>query len=212
MSLATHTEVMSERYEELRARLVPFVARRVPHADVDDVVQEVFVRLSRHRAQLVHEERYDAWMWAIARNAVEDRHRDRARHPLAHVEGETEPGAHPPIDATHHEQHVEAIQEALASLVAPLIAMLPSPYREALTLVELEGLTQLAAAEMLEVPLSTMKARVQRGRVKLRALFDGFCEISVDARGRVVSCEPRAMPCAQPTSCECGADPNVRNA
>ena len=205
------TAALSDRYEELRARLVPFVARRVPHSDVDDVVQEVFVRLSKHRDQLVHAERYDAWMWSIARNAVQDRHRDRARHPHAYVEGEAERDAHPPVDTAHHEHHVEAIHEALTSLVAPLIAMLPSPYREALTLVELEGLTQHAAAEILDVPLSTMKARVQRGRVKLRALFDGFCEMSVDARGRVVSCEPRAMPCVQPNSqpCECGPVPHV---
>lgn len=191
-----NAEAMNARYEELRARLVPFVARRVPHADVDDVVQEVFVRLSKHRDQLVHEERYDAWMWAIARNAVEDRHRDRARHPLASNEAERpESEGDAPIDARLHEQHVEALQERLSSLIAPFIAMLPSPYREALTLVELEGLTQQAAAEMLGIPLSTMKARVQRGRVKLRALFEACCEIGVDARGRVVSCEPRLQPC-----------------
>lgn len=191
-----NAEAMNARYEELRARLVPFVARRVPHADVDDVVQEVFVRLSKHRDQLVHEERYDAWMWAIARNAVEDRHRDRARHPLAPSEAERpESEGDLPIDARLQDQHVEALQERLSSLIAPFIAMLPSPYREALTLVELEGLTQQAAAEMLGVPLSTMKARVQRGRVKLRALFEACCEIGVDARGRVVSCEPRLQPC-----------------
>jgi RNA polymerase sigma-70 factor (ECF subfamily) len=37
-----------------------------------------------------------------------------------------------------------------------------------------------------------MKSRVQRGREKLREMFDECCEISVDCRGRVVGCEPRA--------------------
>ncbi len=201
-----HNGTLDERYEELRARLVPFVARRVPEADIDDVVQEVFVRLSKHREQLLHAERYDAWMWSIARNAVNDRHRDRLRHPLATADRGEECEGDLPIDAHHQEHQVAQIQETLSSLIAPFIAMLPSPYREALTLVELEGLTQQAAAEMLDVPLSTMKARVQRGRLKLRALFEACCAIGVDARGRVVSCEPRISPC------ECGPVPHVRNA
>lgn len=201
-----HSDALGERYEALRARLVPFVARRVPEADVDDVVQEIFVRLSKHRAQLLHAERYDAWMWSIARNAVNDRHRDRLRHPLATADQGEECEGDLPIDAHHQEHQVAQIQETLSSLIAPFIAMLPSPYREALTLVELEGLTQQAAAEMLDVPLSTMKARVQRGRVKLRALFEACCAIGVDARGRVVSCEPRTSPC------ECGPVSHVRNA
>lgn len=201
------SEALQERYEALRARLVPYVARRVPNEDVDDVVQEVFVRLSRHREQLLHATNYDAWMWAIARNAVQDRHRQRARHPRSAGEvGADEESAEPAIDSRLDEHHQDDLQERLASLIAPFIAMLPSPYREALTLVELEGLTQQAAAELRGIPLSTMKTHVQRGRAKLRTLFEACCEIGVDARGRVVSCEPRQAPC------ECRSAEGVRSA
>ncbi|MFO0634577.1 MAG: TauD/TfdA family dioxygenase [Nannocystaceae bacterium] len=70
--------------------------------------------------------------------------------------------------------------------------MLPSPYREALTLTELEGLTQREAAQMLGVSLSGMKSRVQRGRVQLRRALEGCCDIAVDARGRVIAYTPRS--------------------
>jgi RNA polymerase sigma-70 factor, ECF subfamily len=66
--------------------------------------------------------------------------------------------------------------------VVPFIAMLPSPYREALTLTELEGLTQKQAAGMLDVSLTGMKSRVQRGRARLRRLLDDCREIALDAR------------------------------
>ena len=69
--------------------------------------------------------------------------------------------------------------------------MLPSPYREALTLTELEGMTQKEAAAMLGTTLSGMKSRVQRGRVYLRKALEDCCHIALDARGRVVTCEPR---------------------
>lgn len=70
------------------------------------------------------------------------------------------------------------------------VVLLPSPYREALTLTELEGLTQKEAAEMIGISLSGMKSRVQRGRERLRTLFDECCEIGVDARGRAIACDP----------------------
>jgi RNA polymerase sigma-70 factor (ECF subfamily) len=99
------------------------------------------------------------------------------------------------------------VEQELATHVAPFVASLPSPYRAALTLTELEGLTQKEAAEMLGVPLSTMKSRVQRGRERLREIFDACCEISLDARGSVVECEPRPD---RPVACHCFGSEKVK--
>ena len=85
--------------------------------------------------------------------------------------------------------------------VAPFIALLPSPYREALTLTELEGITQREAAAMVGISVSGMKSRVQRGRRELRALFEACCNIALDGRGRIISCEPR--PDGQLPGCAC---------
>jgi RNA polymerase sigma-70 factor, ECF subfamily len=68
---------------------------------------------------------------------------------------------------------------------------LPSPYKEALTLTELQGVTQLAAAKLLGLSTSGMKSRVQRGREKLRELLESNCNIALDVRGGVIACEPR---------------------
>jgi RNA polymerase sigma-70 factor, ECF subfamily len=84
-----------------------------------------------------------------------------------------------------------AAERELAGYVAPFVAMLPSPYREALMLTELEGLTQKQAADMIGISLSGMKSRVQRGRQQLRKALEDCCHIALDARGRVVSYEPR---------------------
>ncbi len=77
------------------------------------------------------------------------------------------------------------------------VAQLPSPYREAITLVELEGKTAKEAAEMVGISVSGMKSRVQRGRAQLRELFDRCCESAVDARGKPTDFTPRP-------NCGCG--------
>jgi RNA polymerase sigma-70 factor (ECF subfamily) len=56
---------------------------------------------------------------------------------------------------------------------------------------ELEGLPHKDEALLLGISLSGLKSRVQRGRQKMRAMFEACCEISLDCRGRVVECTPR---------------------
>jgi len=175
-------------WRELELRLRPYVARRLRGAaDVDDVVQEVFVRLQRGLLGLRDGERFGGWVYRIAEHAVADHLRGRARHPLANADSNdvietAELGA---VDPT--------LEADLAECVALFVSRLSSPYREAVTLTDLQGLTQKDAAEMLGVSLSGMKSRVQRGREHIRRMFDECCEISLDARGHVLDCTPRSL-------------------
>ena len=170
---------------EVVARIRPFVAKRVPTSDIDDVVQEVFLRMQRGLKTLREEDRFGPWVYQVARSAIVDHHRARAKHPIAEEECDR-------ADSGADDGDANADTEALlAEYVAPFVAMLPSPYREALTLTELEGVSQREAAAMLGISVSGMKSRVQRGREKLRALFDACCNIALDARGRVIDCVPR---------------------
>jgi RNA polymerase sigma-70 factor, ECF subfamily len=178
-------------HRELEERLRPFVARRVPKSEVDDVLQDVFLRAQRALADLRDEERFGAWMYRVARSAIADSHRQRARHPLLEGEDTEQP-------VTSESNAPTSLEAELAAYLVPLISRLPSPYREALTLTELEGLTQQAAADALGLSLSGAKSRVQRGREKLRTLLDECCQIGVDKRGRVIDCEPRRQ-----SSCRC---------
>jgi RNA polymerase sigma-70 factor, ECF subfamily len=178
-------------HRELEERLRPFVARRVPRSDVDDVLQDVFLRAQRALVDLRAEERFGAWMYRVARSAIAENHRQRSRHPAVDVEGAEAPAALEGSGPT-------PLETEIAAYLMPLITRLPSPYREALTLVELNGLTQHAAADAMGLSLSGAKSRVQRGREKLRALLDECCSIGLDARGRVIDCEPR-----DPAGCRC---------
>lgn len=164
--------------------LRPFVARRVPAGDVDDVLQDVFLRVQRGLPSLRNEERLVPWLYQVARSAVQESGRQRARHPLATYEADELPLAEP--------ERSVASETGLAAFAADAVARLPSPYREALTLTDLQGMTQLAASKLLGISPSGMKSRVQRGRDKLRQLVEASCEVALDARGGVIACEPKA--------------------
>jgi RNA polymerase sigma-70 factor, ECF subfamily len=174
-------------WQDVASRLRPFIASRVSSTDIDDVLQDVFIRMQRGLPGLRDEERFTSWLFQIARNSVADHQRSRARHPLTDTAREDET----PVETSEDDRDAS---RTLSACVSVFVARLPSPYREAVTLVELEGLTAREAAEMVGISVSGMKSRVQRGRAQLRQMFDECCEIALDARGKVTDFTPRVQP------------------
>ena len=161
----------------------PFVERRVAAPDVDDVVQEILQRVHGGADVLDDDTRFVAWLHRVARNVIVDHHRRTGRRAAKHEDF-----------AAQWRDEADEQEDAVASLsrfVRAFVEMLPTPYREALQLTEIEGLTMREAAEREAVSISGMKSRVQRGRRLLRELFEACCEIALDARGRVIEYTPR---------------------
>lgn len=175
-----------DSWQVLAQRLRAFIGRRLPQQDVDDVLQDVLLKLHQNVRHLNDDSRFGPWVYSIARNAVIDRLRRKS--PVA-------------IDADAVDDLPVAIEpeddQPLTGCVSPFVARLPEAYRHAITLVELEGLTQAEAARMVGVSLSGMKSRVQRGRRLMRAMFEECCHLTIDARGRVFEADRRAS-----SSCE----------
>lgn len=174
-------------WRDAESRLRPFLARRVAPAEVDDVLQDVFVRMQRGLAAVRDDERFAAWLFQVARSAIADHGRARARHPLPASDTPPEPVAEPEDDDRDSAR-------SLSGCVAMFVARLASPYREAVTLVELEGLTIREAATLTGTSLAAMKSRVQRGRAQLRVLFEACCVIALDVRNKVTDYTPRRCP------------------
>ena len=66
-------------WSELHERLRAFVARRVPdRVVVDDLAQEIMLRLYTQMGRLRDRDRLDAWAYQVARNVIADYWRDRA--------------------------------------------------------------------------------------------------------------------------------------
>jgi RNA polymerase sigma-70 factor (ECF subfamily) len=157
-----------------------FLARRVPPGvEAEDLLQDVFVRVVRHLGTLRATDRPEAWLFQIARNALRDTLRARQRR-----DGRTDPLE---IDLPA-EPDMAAVRQAEAELAPCLTAMigrLAEPYRTAIDLTSVRGLTQADAARYAGISVSGMKSRVQRGRERLRQMLVACCQIDVDVRGGV---------------------------
>jgi RNA polymerase sigma-70 factor (ECF subfamily) len=201
-------------WSEFGQRLRAFIARRVDSdADADDILQEVFLRIHRYAGSLNRRERLVSWLFQITRNAIADYYRApvRRRELLAGVPHDLERG--PESSWSWVEERDEASEDAareLAACLRPMVARLPQRYREAVTMVDLEGMPQKEAAIRAGLTLSGMKSRVQRGRRGLEQLLHDCCQIEVDATGRVMDYQLRGAACG---SCAdgCGTDGSARS-
>ena len=174
-------------WRQLEGVLHNFFRARVDDAALrEDLVQEVLLRVHARHDQLREHDRLEAWMVRIARNVWID-HLRRARPSEALPEQLAEPEPDPGED--------DRASRVLGAYLRARIAELPPRYREVLELTELQGLSQREAAARLELPYSTLKSRVQRGRDLLHAELLRCCAVQLDARGRVSDFEPRDCTC-----------------
>lgn len=160
-------------WSELHAGVRAFVGRRIndPHA-ADDLTQDVMLKVQARLAEAASgaDEKLDAWVFRVARNAVVDHYRTR-RAGNAPIDDEE-------LAAAEHE--ADPVAE-LSQCVRRMIGHLPPEYAEALRLADLEGLSQQEVAERAGLSLSGAKSRIQRARQKLAAMFLDCCTIE---RGR----------------------------
>jgi RNA polymerase sigma-70 factor, ECF subfamily len=174
-------------WQAYRTSLYHFVRTHVTEpADAEDIVQDVLVKAYTALATLKDDTKLRPWLYQIARNAIIDFYRQHK--PLAALSD-----ALPALPATVDDPNEAEFVQCLT----PLIDQLPPAYRQAIILVELQGLTQQAMANTQGLSLSGAKSRVQRGRKLLKALFLQYCQVELDRRGGIIDCQtqPKAAQC-----------------
>jgi RNA polymerase sigma-70 factor (ECF subfamily) len=184
-------------WREFHDELLGFIARRVrTREDAEDILQEVMLRIHRSSGDLEHADRVTGWIYRIASNAIIDHYRRPARREFLSGDRVEVPE---PVDTESlpvaDESSTPELRGELARCLRPLIERLPVSFREALVLTEFDGVTQAEAAARLGLSVSGMKARVQRGRSRLKGALLDCCHVELDRRGGVTSYNSRSGSC-----------------
>ncbi|MBX6388798.1 MAG: RNA polymerase sigma factor SigM [Frankia sp.] len=140
------------------------VAFRLLHdpEEAADAVQEAMLSAHRRAASFRGEATVRTWLHRITVNAALDRLRRQAARPTVPMPTGPDGTEHDPADP--RDAHAEG---ELRIDVAGALARLPAPLRAAVVLVDVEGLPMAVAAELLGVPVGTVKSRAARGRARL---------------------------------------------
>lgn len=124
-------------------------------ADAEDIAQDAFVKLWKNPSQLRDGVALRGWLMRVASNAVIDRSRRPRSAPLEEAPEVPDPQARPdaPLDRTEAAKRVDAA-----------IVRLPDRQRQALSLVYFEGMSNIEAADVMEVSVDALESLLSRAR------------------------------------------------
>ncbi|HTE67843.1 MAG TPA: sigma-70 family RNA polymerase sigma factor [Actinomycetes bacterium] len=128
--------------------------------DAEDAAQEAFLSALRRASSFRQAAAFSTWLYRIAVNAATDQARRRGRARVTQLG---------PDDAGMAVAPGSELGEVVASAVAVQTALtrIPEEFRVAVVLCDLYRVPYADAAQILEVPVGTVKSRVFRGRVAL---------------------------------------------
>lgn len=156
-------DALEQCYRTLGPLVGAYLARYVPSADIDDVMQRVFFEVWR-----VHD-RFDpalslrGWVLGIARKRAID-HLRRRRDVVVPIESMRE--------ITGDDGREVADRLVWADEVRAALDLLPIPQRQVIELAYFVGYTQTEIAAQLGIPLGTVKTRSARGLQRLAGLLE----------------------------------------
>lgn len=172
-AVAPNSEVIWQDFSE---RLRGYIARRVTNTDdAEDVLQDVFLKIHSRIDQLDDRSRLAPWVYRIAQNTIVDFYRRRASDRTVDSELPEVAAERPAEDPP-----------GLDAWMRGAIRELPEKYREAIALVEIEGIKQSELAERLGLSISGAKSRVQRGRAMIKDMLLACCHLDFDRRGNII--------------------------
>jgi len=140
--------------------------------DALDLSQEIFLTVFQRLDRFLGKAKFSTWLYRIAVNRCRDelRRRGFVKHTrpasLDATRPDGDPLREPASAAPAPEERAEA--KETSAVVHAALAELPEEAREIVVLRDLEGLSYEETADVLEVPVGTVRSRLSRARVLLR--------------------------------------------
>lgn len=150
-------------------RLYRFVIKYIDHPDdAADITQQAFVEAARTIASFRGDSKLSTWLFGIAMNMVRN-YLSRAPHRVHKFETDESLLS---VASSELDPSDSFSQRELLILAEKAFCDLPSEMSEVLGLVAVDEISYQDAADMLAIPLGTVRSRVSRARAVLRAQFE----------------------------------------
>ena len=161
-------DIWEQYHEDLRR----FIQSKIKDSSItEDVLQDTFIKIHTKLSSLQASQKMKSWVFTVARNTVYDHFRNQNTvMDISDVKAEdSSPLAHDEKDCLYG-----------------IIKQLPKMYRDPIFLADIRGLKQAEVAKRLDIGLSTVKSRIQRGRKRIAQGYMECCDYKMHPNGYLV--------------------------
>lgn len=138
--------------------------------EAKDATQETFISAYRNLSKFRGEAKFSSWIYRIALNICNTRLRSRTKSFISIEEQREESGFELSADAEDLGNNIQ--QQQIARHVRGALQGLPAEMRQVIIMKEYEGLKFSEIADILGIPISTVKTRMYTGLSELRKRLD----------------------------------------
>lgn len=167
-------EALASRYErELYATALYFTGNP---ADAEDLAQEALVRAFASFHQFRAGTNFKAWLWRILTNTYINQYRKESRAPATMPLEEVTPAAELTAVELGDGKSAEGayLDDVLEEEIRESLIHLPEEFRIVVILADMQEMSYKEIAQMLAIPVGTVRSRLFRGRQRLMRMLQGY--------------------------------------
>lgn len=159
-------DILVRRYKD---QLLNFIYRFVGNrSDAEDIVQETFLRVYKNKHYYKEIAKFSTWVYTIAGNLAKTELRRRKRHKIFSVSNFINEERDYDIPDKEHSPEKKVDGSIQETIIQKAIEKLPIKFKEVIILRDIQGFAYEEISQILNIPLGTVKSRVNRGRLKLQ--------------------------------------------
>lgn len=166
-----------EFYEELNKKIGDYVRSLTSDKDlINEVTQVVLIKIHKSIDTLQDQDKLTSWLKRIVYTSLIDHHRNMQKK------------YNEKLQDVYDDENLKDNEDnqVLSACIMTLLKNLPEKQRELLEIVELQGISQIQYAKDRNIPISTVKSRIQRAKKKLKEQITSNCFLNTDPYGNVV--------------------------
>ena len=153
-------------------RLLNFIYRFVNDLDLaEDLVQDTLLKLYTHKDSYQEIAKFSTWLYTIAANLARTELRKKKRRKTFSVTELSREDREFIIASSDVDPSQEFCSQNFEKSVQRALAELPDDFKTIIILRDIQELSYDEISKIVEVPLGTVKSRINRGRVKLQQLL-----------------------------------------
>jgi RNA polymerase sigma-70 factor, ECF subfamily len=178
-------EQMADRRVRFERDVVPFMGQLYPAAlrmtrnpsDAEDLIQETFAKAYAGFHQFKPDTNLRAWLHRILANTFINSYRKKRREPVQDLGADFQEDwqtGNDPLTPPVASAEAQALEGLADSEILRALRELPSEFRVAIYLADIEGYPYKDIAEIMGTPIGTVMSRLHRGRAKLRQRLTSY--------------------------------------
>ena len=162
----------NELVKRYKDRLLNFIYRFLNDIDrSEDLVQDTLVKLYTHKDSYKEVAKFSTWLYTIAANLARTELRKIKRRKTFSVSELSNDDREYIISSDASDQSEDYLTKNFEKKIQNALAQLPNDFKTIIILRDIQELSYDEISKIVELPLGTVKSRINRGRLKLKKLL-----------------------------------------